>query len=184
MRVIAGEMKGRQVKAVPGNKTRPTGDKIKEATFHKIGPFFESGICLDLFAGSGSMGIEALSRGMEKAIFIDTSQTAIQTIHKNIKTFKLQERSEVYRNNALRALDILAKKQEQFDLIIVDPPYEKVDYDQVLEKIIENKVMREECIIYCEHAGNMTFPDSFHSLEKIYEKKYNETTMVTLFIHT
>ena len=89
MRVVSGICKGRALKAVPGNTTRPTTDKVKEALFNMIGPYFEGGIGLDLFAGSGGLGIEALSRGLDKVIFIDRDGKAIQTIHENIKTCKL-----------------------------------------------------------------------------------------------
>lgn len=181
MRVIAGSMKGRQLKAVPGKNTRPTGDKIKEAIFHKLGPFFDGGSCLDLFAGSGSMGIEALSRGMDKAVFIDIANPAIQTIHKNVELLKLQDYSEVHRNNAFRALTVLEKREMKFDLIILDPPYEKVDYHLLLEKVVTSNIMSDTCIIYCEHGANVSFIEEIASLNKTYEKKYNDTTIVTLF---
>lgn len=181
MRVIAGDMKGRKLNAVPGKNTRPTGDKIKEAMFHKMGPFFQGGNCLDLFAGSGSMGIEALSRGMDKTIFVDMSNSAIKTIHKNIELLKLQDYSEVYRNNAFRALDVLERKEMKFDLIILDPPYEKIDYPLLIEKLVASNIMNKTCIVYCEHGNNVNFTEQIASLNKMYEKKYNETTMVTLF---
>lgn len=181
MRVIAGDMKGRQLTAVPGKNTRPTGDKIKEAVFHKLGPYFQGGACLDLFAGSGSMGIEALSRGMDKAVLIDVANPAIQTIHKNIALLKLQDNTEVYRNDAFRALDVLKKRDMKFDLIILDPPYEKVDYHLLLDKVIASNIMNDACMIYCEHGKSVTFMEQIASLNKTSEKKYNETTIVTLF---
>src|SRR5699024_7300375 len=121
----AGKYKGRQLKPVPGSETRPTADKIKEAVFHKMGPFFDGGNGLDLFAGSGSLGIEALSRGMDNMIFVDKSPKAIKVIRYHIELLKVQTNCEVYRNDALRALDIVSKKGERFSLILLDPPYDK-----------------------------------------------------------
>src|SRR5690625_6853652 len=108
MRVIAGQFKGRRLKTVPGKNTRPTSDKIKEAVFQMIGPFFQGGTCLDLFAGSGSLGIEAISRGMESVVFVDKLGKAIHTIDENIKDLKLEKRTKVTRMKALRALRVAA----------------------------------------------------------------------------
>src|SRR5690625_2707594 len=90
MRVIAGSLKGRKFKAVPGKQTRPTADKVKESIFQIIGPFFDGGTCLDLFAGSGSLGIEAMSRGMEQVVFIDKQPKAIHIINENRKTMRIE----------------------------------------------------------------------------------------------
>lgn len=181
MRVIAGEMKGRQLNAVPGINTRPTSDKIKEAIFHKIGPFFATGSCLDLFAGSGSLAIEAISRGMDKAILVDKSPEAIQTIYKNVELLKIGEQTEVYRNDAFRALQILEKKAAKFDLVILDPPYEKVDYNQLLATITANDMLTDDGVIYCEHGSKLELVIDESVLERFYTKKYNNTTTVSLF---
>src|SRR5690625_4822655 len=121
MRVIAGNLKGRILKTVPGKSTRPTSDKVKEAVFHMLGPFFEEGICLDLFAGSGSLGIEDISRGMEQAIFIEKNGKAVKTIEENIKLVNIKDRVEIIRMDAYRSLRVLGKRQNQFDLIFIDP---------------------------------------------------------------
>ncbi|EIJ79461.1 methyltransferase [Bacillus methanolicus MGA3] len=125
MRVISGACKGRILKAVPGSSTRPTTDKVKEAIFNMIGPYFDGGLGLDLFAGSGGLGIEALSRGLSKVIFVDKDKKAIQIIHENIKTCGLMEQSEVYLNSAERALKAIIKRGLVFDFIFLDPPYKK-----------------------------------------------------------
>jgi len=99
VRVVSGTCKGRPLKAVPGNTTRPTTDKVKEALFNMIGPYFDGGIGLDLFAGSGGLGLEALSRGLERVIFIDREPKAIQVINENIRDCKFEEQTKVYRND-------------------------------------------------------------------------------------
>lgn len=180
MRVIAGKYKGRQLKAVSGNTTRPTSDKLKEAIFNMIGPYFTGGYCLDLFAGSGALGIEALSRGIDKAIFIDQSIHAVRTIRQNIATLKIENECEVYRNDAFRALHILKKRKCLFDLLFLDPPYEKINYEKLLKSVMEANIMNKDGIIYIEHkpGEKIIFSDVGYSL--INEKKYSATTAITI----
>ncbi len=123
MRVVSGKCKGHPLKAVPGNTTRPTTDKVKESIFNMIGPYFDGGVALDLFGGSGGLGIEAISRGIDKAIFVDRDNKAIKVIHQNLESCRIQEQAEVYRNDAERAIKALIKREISFDLILIDPPY-------------------------------------------------------------
>ncbi|MER2180593.1 MAG: RsmD family RNA methyltransferase, partial [Desemzia incerta] len=104
MRVITGEYGGRRLKAVPGESTRPTTDKIKESLFNMIGPYFDGGNCLDLFAGSGGLAIEAVSRGMDKAVLIDKAPAAIKVIQENIAVTKEEEKFKVIRGDAARVI--------------------------------------------------------------------------------
>lgn len=180
MRVIAGEMKGRHLKTVPGKKTRPTSDKLKESIFQIIGPFFNGGTCLDLFAGSGSLGLEALSRGMEKAIFIDKNRQAIHTIHKNITALNLQNRTEVYLNHADRALNALEKRKLPFDLIFIDPPYGKIVYEDILDKIALLHLIKVNGIIYCEHDAQEVLTVNPKFYERLKYDKYGQTTAITI----
>lgn len=117
MRVVSGSAKGRPLKAVPGTGTRPTTDKVKEALFSMIGPYFDGGVALDLFAGSGGLGIEALSRGMDKAVFIDMESKSIDVIKENLRKTGLEGQAEVFRNDAGRALKVLAKRGALFDAV-------------------------------------------------------------------
>ena len=110
MRIISGDKKGLPLKAVPGKDTRPTTDKVKESIFNMIGPYFEGGKGLDLFAGSGGLGIEALSRGFNEMIFVDRDMKAIQTVKENLRSAGLGEQAEVYRNEADRALKAIVKR--------------------------------------------------------------------------
>ena len=180
MRVIAGKYKGRHLKSVAGMKTRPTSDKLKEAIFNMIGPYFEGGYCLDLFAGSGALGIEAISRGMEKAIFVDHAIAAIRTIKQNIANLNIEKHCEVYRNDAFRALYILAKRKLTFDFIFLDPPYEKIDYEKLLKKIEQSNIVNVHGIIYIEHkpSEKIHFQESLYSIMN--EKKFNKTTAITI----
>src|SRR5699024_303336 len=182
MRVIAGKYKGRRLKAVPGNATRPTTDKIKEAMFQVMGPFFEEGKCLDLFAGSGGLGTEALSRGMEKAIFIDKQAKAIQTIKENIKQLSTDIQYEVFKNDANRALHVLHKREEQFDLILLDPPYKKVDYNILINNILKYGLLKEDGMLYCEHDPKEQL-NHYAELQIIKQTSYSNTIAITIFTY-
>lgn len=178
MRVIAGKCKGRKLKQVPGTSTRPTIDKIKEAVFHKIGPYFDGGTCLDLFAGSGSLAIEALSRGIDEAICIDSSQAAIRTIRKNVTDLQLKEQCHIYRNDALRALKTLHKKKKSFDLICIDPPYGSDIYEQVMTYIIEYKLVKEDGYIYIEYPSKKQLAFPLPLFDVTFARTYSSTTSV------
>jgi 16S rRNA (guanine966-N2)-methyltransferase len=181
MRVIAGLHKGRQLKAVPGKSTRPTTDKVKEAVFQMIGPFFQGGSCLDLFAGSGSLGIEALSRGMEQCVFVDKHPKAIQTIRENITTLKLESQIEVYRTDALRALSAAGKRELSFHLIFLDPPYGKHSYHELLEAIERENLLAADGIIYCEHDSSEHLPNSVGRFSIKKQADYGGTIGVTIY---
>ena len=181
MRVIAGNLKGQNLKAVPGMATRPTTDKVKEAVFQVIGPFFEGGKVLDLFAGSGSLGIEALSRGMDTAVFVDKQAKAIHIIRENLKAVKMEERSEVFRADAHRALKAAAKRSIVFDLILLDPPYKKLNYEELFNEISENKLIKQNGVIYCEHDPSEKLPKETEALSIIKQVEYSNTIAITIY---
>lgn len=181
MRIIAGTLKGQTLKAVPGNTTRPTTDKIKEAVFQVIGPYFDGGSVLDLFAGSGSLGIEAISRGMDQAIFIDKQGKAIHTIKENLKKVKLEDNVEVFRTDAERALKAVAKRELSFDLILLDPPYKTIKFRDFIETIIENNLLKPGGMIYCEHDPSEVLPEEMKSLATIKKVKYSNTIAITIY---
>ncbi|MBS4198840.1 16S rRNA (guanine(966)-N(2))-methyltransferase RsmD [Bacillus sp. FJAT-49732] len=172
MRVISGTCKGRPLKAVRGNETRPTTDKVKETIFNVIGPYFSSGIGLDLFAGSGGLGIEALSRGLDRVIFVDRDSNAIQTIHHNIALCNMEERCEVFRNNAERALKAIMKRNLQFDYIFLDPPYRKQKLEELLTFIESKKLIAAQGTIICEHSTDVVLPQKIGKLERAKKGDY------------
>lgn len=151
MRVISGDHKGRKLKPVPGKMTRPTSDKVKESLFHMIGPYFNGGSCLDLFAGSGSLGIEAISRGIEYCVFIDKHPLAIRTIKENVQSLKLEDKCTILKMDAFKSLHILKEKEHKFDLLLIDPPYEKIDYHRVFQLLMKDELLNEGAIVVCEH---------------------------------
>ncbi len=181
MRVIAGMMKGRKLKAVPGKETRPTTDKVKESVFQMMGPFFDGGNCLDLFAGSGGLGIEALSRGMKSAVFVDKQQSAVQTLRDNIAMLGIEDQTEVFRADAFRALQAAAKRELVFDLILLDPPYKKVDYERLVREICALGLIGPDGIIYCEHDPAEKLPVEDDFLHIIKQIKISNTIAITIF---
>lgn len=168
MRVVSGSAKGRPLKSVPGEKTRPTTDKIKEAIFNIINPYIKEGTVLDLYAGTGALGIEALSRGMNKAIFVDHDRVSIEIIKKNLIICDFLEKSEIYRNDAIRALKALVKRKIQFDLAFLDPPYKINNYNTVLKIFSDNNMISKEGIIVIEHdvKASMQECSNFYTLIK------------------
>lgn len=131
MRVISGSAKGRKLGAVPGDSTRPVTDRVKESLFNIIGPEIVDAGFLDLFAGTGSVGIEALSRGAESALFIDLNRRAIKTVQANLKLTQLAERAQVIQGNAFSVLEGLGI--QQFDYIYIAPPQYKGLWIKALE---------------------------------------------------
>lgn len=177
MRVVSGTRKGKILKAVPGSSTRPTTDKVKEAIFNMIGPYFDGGIGLDLFAGSGGLGIEALSRGAKKVIFVDKDRKAIQTIYDNISSCGLEEKAEVYRNDAERALKAIKKRELAFEFIFLDPPYKKQQLIMLLEIIDKEHLLAPKGKIICEHGSEVQLPDFVGHLSVQKREKYGIITI-------
>jgi len=180
LRVIAGKAKGRPLKAVPGQGTRPTTDKVKEAIFSMIGPFFDGGIALDLFAGTGGLGIEAWSRGIDKVISIDKEKGSIDVIRSNVAAVHAEAAFEIYRNESSRALKALAKRELSFNLIFLDPPYVMKDMDQWLEGMLQQGLIAEDATVVIEHDSKVLYPQSIGTLEQTRHVQYGEIA-VTIF---
>lgn len=178
MRVISGNRKGLRLKSVPGQSTRPTSDKVKESIFNMIGPYFDGGIMLDLYAGSGAIGLESLSRGMEKAIFVDRDKKAIETIYRNIELAKAEKEAEVFRTEAKRALKAILKDNRKFDLIFLDPPYAKEQLHKDLAFIETNELVQENGFIVVEHSVKVAIDENIISFEKIRDEKYGDTKII------
>ncbi|WP_453997158.1 16S rRNA (guanine(966)-N(2))-methyltransferase RsmD [Bacillus nitroreducens] len=172
MRVVSGSKKGLHLKAVPGVSTRPTTDKVKEAIFNIIGPYFDGGYGLDLFGGSGGLGIEALSRGIDKVIFVDRDQKAIQTIKGNLDICRLQDQAEVYRNDAYRALKAIMKREIKFDLIFLDPPYKQQKLMELIEAIHDHQLLTDNGYIIAEHGSDVMLEQSIGNLTLVRHEIY------------
>lgn len=177
MRVVSGKCKGHPLKAVPGNTTRPTTDKVKEAIFNIIGPYFDGGLALDLFGGSGGLGIEALSRGIDKAIFVDRDGKAIKVIHQNLESCKLEAQAEVYRNDAERAVKALMKRALSFDLVLLDPPYKDQKIISLISIMDQHDLLKEDGIVMAEHGVDIDLPETIGRLVKVRAENYGITAI-------
>lgn len=182
MRVISGSVRGRNLKAVPGMNTRPTTDKVKEAIFSMIGPYFQSGMVLDLFAGAGGLGIEAISRGIERGIFIDIERASVDIIKQNLQSTGLMEQAEVYRNSAEQALKVLHRRELKFDLIFVDPPYRMKKMDELLLVIEERNLLAAGAKVVLEHDARTLYAEQFGGFIRIRKADYGETT-ISIYEH-
>ena len=172
MRVVAGKAKGLPLKAVPGNSTRPTTDKVKESVFNMIGPFFDGGNALDLFAGSGGLGIEAISRGIDKTVFIDKDGKAVETIRANLEKTRLTLQAEVYRNDSKRAIKILKKNDFKARLLFLDPPYHITEAYELMDFAAETGILTEDAIVVCEHEKNVQLKDRTKYFERFKNENY------------
>ncbi len=147
MRIIAGEFRSRVLKTLPGDNTRPTTDRVREAVFSRLGPYFDGGTILDLFAGSGAISLEALSRGFDRAVMCDRSHKACQVIRNNIETLKVADRTVLWQCDYTAALQ---RADEQFDLIYLDPPYAFTGMSELLESIVTLNLLKPSGIIVVE----------------------------------
>lgn len=125
-----------------------------------IGPYFDGGWALDLYAGTGGLGIEALSRGFERAVFTDNDPKAVTVIRQNLASLGLTERAEVYRNDAARALKALAKRQARFDLVFLDPPYAQQRIAEEIGALQEAGLLRDGAWIVAEHDAAVVLPEA------------------------
>lgn len=157
MRVIAGSAKRILLSAPSGFGTRPTTDRIKETLFNMIGTKLADCRFLDLFAGSGAIGIEALSRGAEQAVFVEREQEALQCIKHNLLRTKLDSRATVLKMDAAAAIRQLAAEQKVFDIIFMDPPYRAKEAEKILELLSGKTICREDTIIIIEEARETDF---------------------------
>jgi 16S rRNA (guanine(966)-N(2))-methyltransferase RsmD len=152
MRVIAGKYKGRRLGAPEGTDTRPTSDRLRETLFNVVAPEIEGSTWLDLFAGTGAVGIEALSRGAARAVFVEPAVRPLRTIKKNIALVGAEQDAEIVDRDAIVALRMLESSTASFDFCFLDPPYRKMgDYEQVLKFLSTARLLNPGGTVIAEH---------------------------------
>lgn len=178
MRVISGNNKGKILFSPNNMAIRPTTDRIKETLFNIIGPIKNNSIVLDVFTGTGSIGIEFLSRGSKQCYFIDDSYKSIKLTKRNIEACKLENKSKVFVNDFEKAIKILGKKNVLFDYIYADPPYEKLYGQKILDNIIYENILKEDglLIIECEESEKISIK-KYENMLKYEERKYGRTKL-------
>ena len=177
MRVISGTKKGYKLKGPKGKDTRPTEDRVKESLFNILGYIHGESIVLYLFAGSGSIGIEFLSRGSKKAYFIDRSYLSVKTIKENLGHTGLVEKSRVIKNDAIKSIKLLGNENIKFNYIFVDPPYGKNLIIDVLENLWEQGILAEDGTIIIEHEKGLELEDNIFDFKKIDSRNYGSKSL-------
>jgi 16S rRNA (guanine(966)-N(2))-methyltransferase RsmD len=167
IRIIAGRFRSRKLKTLPGNRTRPTSDRLRETLFNVIGPKIEGALFLDCYAGSGAVGVEAISRGAKKACFIEAKTEAVQVILGNIESLEISynEEAEVFSLGVTRAFKALETQNVRFDIVFIDPPYDATDeYDRALQWLGTGTLLAPDALVIAEHVKRHTLAEAYGSL--------------------
>ena len=174
MRVITGKARGVQLKTPEGLLTRPTTDRVKEALFSIIQFEIPGARVLDLFGGTGQLGIEALSRGAKKAVFVDAREEACKLIRENLNRTRLSQDSQVVRSDYLQYLE---RCKDRFDIILLDPPYAEVFLENALKRITEIDILESNGIIVAERPVGKELPWEFEGYVRSKDYKYGKTLL-------
>ena len=180
MRVVGGLAKGRRVKAPKGHTLRPTADRVKEALFNILPHDLSGYRVLDLFAGTGNLSLEALSRGAAEAFLVDESRGARKAIEENLRALGFKEQAHVWTAPVIRVLRMLGRKGERFDLIFLDPPYEKNLIEPALRAIAKQALLRQTGTAIAEHSVREKIEERYASLVLRDQRRYG-TTLLSFF---
>lgn len=180
MRIITGSAKGQKLKAPRGNAVRPTADRVKESLFNIIAGRVEGAQVADLFAGTGNLGLEALSRGAAAAVFVDSSQASLTLVRENAALTHLNARAEFYRLEAAAAVSRLSQAGRRFDLVFCDPPYNRGLAAAILQTIDRTPFLATGGLIVLEHSQHEPVPADLATLSIIRTQRYGETLVTFL----
>ena len=178
MKIVSGIYGGRPLKTLEGKTTRPTSDKVRGAIFNMIGPYFEGGRVLDLYAGSGGLSIEAVSRGMSSAVLVERERKAQAIVAENIQMTKEVGKFELLKMDAERALEQVSG---EFDLIFLDPPYAKEQIVEKKKKMDEKELFSEDVMVVCETDKAVELPEEIACLG-IWKEKIYGISKVTVYV--
>jgi len=180
MRVIAGTYKGRRLKTLEGFSVRPTSDRLRETLFNILAPRIEGTRFADICAGSGAIGIEALSRGAGEVIFIESSLKSARIISENLRNCGIRENYRVINRDALRTLKHFASEKAQFDIIYFDPPYGSDLYTPVMWSIAKNDLLAEDGVVIVEHRRQTPLAPNYDRLRP-YRQVTQGESILTFF---
>jgi 16S rRNA (guanine966-N2)-methyltransferase len=166
MRIIGGQGRGRRLKAPKGPATRPTGDRVKQSLFDMLTPRIAGARFLDAFAGAGGIGLEALSRGAARVVFVDADRAAVDAINENLEAFGASAEVQVMRQDVRVALAAMADAGVRFDVVFLDPPYDSPLYEDVLEQIGRTGMLRENGLVVAEHFHKRALPETIGGLAR------------------
>lgn len=178
MKIVSGFYGGRPLKTLEGKTTRPTSDKVRGAIFNMIGPYFDGGRVLDLYAGSGGLSIEAVSRGMSSAVLVEKDRRAQNIVAENIGMTKETSKFQLLKMESSRALEQVSGV---FDLIFLDPPYAKEQIASDIEKMAERNLFSEDVMVVCETDKTVELPEEIACLG-IWKQKIYGISKVTVYV--
>lgn len=175
MRIIGGELKGKRLISVPGVRTRPTADRLRESIFNIISGYLQDSIVLDLFAGTGALGLESLSRGARFAVFIDKCKIVLSVIERNIQSCELEKKTKVIKWNAFRNLNCLKGFQPAFNLVFMDPPYGRHMVAPTLKNLHRRGCLEKGTLIVVEHLPCEVIDEKQSMFTLSDRRKYGKT---------
>jgi 16S rRNA (guanine(966)-N(2))-methyltransferase RsmD len=177
MRVRAGALKGRRLVAPRGRGSRPTAEQVRTACLDTLGPFLAAGPFLDLFAGAGGVGIEALSRGADSAVFVERDAAALGALRENLERLDLRDRARVMRADAAAAVGILEREGARFAVVFLDPPYDSPDALPTLRRVAEGRCLAPGALVVLQHPTKVAPPDAPGALALWKRRRFGETTL-------
>jgi 16S rRNA (guanine(966)-N(2))-methyltransferase RsmD len=178
MRIIAGEFKSRRLKTLPGEKTRPTSDRLRETLFNVLGASVQGALFADCYAGSGAVGLEALSRGAEFVYFFESHRAAVRVIHANLKSLGVEAGFEILPVDVCAGLRSLAQRGVRLDIVFLDPPYKDVEaYARTLALLSESYLLSSEAVVVAEHHRKLVLADRHGSLARFRTLRQGDSTL-------
>jgi 16S rRNA (guanine(966)-N(2))-methyltransferase RsmD len=177
VRIIAGALKGQRLVTPRGHRTRPTADQVRIALMDSLMPYLPDARFLDLFAGAGGVGLEALSRGAARAVFVESDPAAFDALRRNIAALRLARQARVVRGDVVRMLGMLAAQAERFDVVFLDPPYGAGLVDATLARLGEGTLTAPSAIVVAQHFTKQPPRDEVGILRAFRERRFGETTL-------
>lgn len=175
MRIVSGKLKGRRLASFGGRRIRPTSDMVREAIFDILTVEWEGKEVLDLFSGTGALGIEALSRGASLGVFVENHSHSLLLLDKNINTLNLSDHCEVVRLGVEKGIGFIKKREGKFDIVFLDPPYGKGLTDDTLRLIAGSDILKKDAVVVAEHHYKEILSDRYRKLQLSDQRKYGNT---------
>lgn len=178
MRIIGGTYRGLRLRTLSGPKLRPTTDHMRETLFDVLGPRIEGATFLDAYAGTGAVGIEAISRGARDVVFIEHHRPAAQLIRENLKALEIDSGYVVLTSSVQKGLERLESESERFDIVFLDPPYEEIrEYHQTLRRLARGPLIGPESIVIAEHSKHIDLEKSYLTLQQTRLLRHGDTQL-------
>ena len=177
MRISAGEHRGRQLKSPRGSRTRPTSDLLRQAIFNVLGSRIRGARVLDLFAGTGALGLEALSRGAASATFVERDRQALASLHANVRDLEVSTQARVLSGEVFSGLGRLAAAGERFDCVLLDPPYAGDCGMCTLETLAPGEILSDNAVLIVQAFHKSDLPERIGVLCRVWQRRYGETRL-------